>query len=80
MKRGLGGTSDTLPWGKEDEIDSYSGTAAAQTQGDGEPRLGRKAWAAREAEGHVGAILVDVIAEPRRVGSLRERRETGQKA
>lgn len=72
--------SDTLPWGKEDEIDSYPGTDAAQTQGDREPRLGRKAWAAREAEGNVGAILVDVMAEPRRMGSLRERWETGQKA
>lgn len=80
MKRGLGGVSDTLPWGKEGEMDLYSGTDAAQTQGDGEPRLGWKAGAAWEAEGHVGAMLVDVTAEPRRVSSLRERRETGHKA
>lgn len=53
-EKGVGGASDTLPWGKEDEIDSYSGTDAAQAQGDGEPRLGRKAWAAGRPRGTWG--------------------------
>lgn len=63
MKRGLGECQIPCPGGKEDELDFYSGTDAAQTQGDGEPRLGWKARAAWEAEGHAGAILVDEIGQ-----------------
>lgn len=64
---------DTLPWRKEDECNrlaAHPGTDVARTLGKEEPRGSRKAEAAHIL---MGAIFVDVTAEPKGVSSPRER-------